>query len=69
VNDVRQETAGMQRKILGSWKQYSGRGSFRFFQWIPTNSRVSLQDPVAGTIALGDDDDEDGANSILVSLT
>ncbi len=25
MNDVRRETAGMQRKMLGSWKQYSGR--------------------------------------------
>ncbi len=31
VNDVRRETAGMQRKILGSWKQYSGREFFGFF--------------------------------------
>jgi hypothetical protein len=46
VNDVQWETAGMQRKILGSWKQYSGREFFGFFRWLPTNSRVSLQDPV-----------------------
>ncbi len=25
VNEVGREMAGMQRKILGSWKQYSGR--------------------------------------------
>jgi len=25
VNDVRRETASLQRKILGSWKQYSGQ--------------------------------------------
>jgi hypothetical protein len=53
VNDVRRETAGMQRKILGSWKQYSDREVARFFsRWIPTTSRVFLQDPVTGTIHL-----------------
>jgi hypothetical protein len=31
VNDVRRETAGLQRKILGSWKQYSGREFLGFF--------------------------------------
>jgi hypothetical protein len=45
VNDLRRETAGMQRKILGSWKQYSGRefpGFFRVdsnnFQCFPAGS-------------------------------
>jgi hypothetical protein len=40
VNDVRRQTAGLQRKILGSWKQYSGREFLGFF-------------PVAGMIDLG----------------
>jgi hypothetical protein len=31
VNDVRRETAGFQRKILGSWKQYFGREFPGFF--------------------------------------
>jgi hypothetical protein len=31
VNNVRRDTAGMQPKILGSWKQYSGREFFGLF--------------------------------------
>ncbi len=31
VNDVRRESASLQRKILGSWKQYSGRKFSGFF--------------------------------------
>jgi hypothetical protein len=41
VNDVRRETAGMQWKILGSWKQYSGpefSGFFGGFRQIPVVS-------------------------------
>ncbi len=37
VNDVRQETAWMQREILGSWKQYSGR-EFRGFFPVDSNN-------------------------------
>ncbi len=45
VNEVRQETVGLQRKILGSWKQYSGREFPGFFPvdsdnfpWFPRGS-------------------------------
>jgi hypothetical protein len=63
VSDVRRESAGLQRKILGSWKQYSGR-KFRTgillpcFRCFPAGSgdipASFLQDPVAGMIDLGD---------------
>jgi hypothetical protein len=56
VNDVRREMAGLQRKILGIWRQYSSREFPGFFpvdsdkfQWLPAGSsdfRASfLQDP------------------------
>ncbi len=35
VSDVRRESAGLQRKILGSWKQYSGR---KFPEFFPVDS-------------------------------
>ncbi len=35
VNDVRRKTAGMQRKILGSWKQNSG---WKFPGFFPVDS-------------------------------
>ena len=40
MNDVRLETTGMQRKRLGSWKQYAGREFFgEFPQDPPENHR------------------------------
>ncbi len=45
MNDVRRETAGMQRKILGNGKQYSSGEFSRFFRWIPRNSSAFWQDP------------------------
>jgi hypothetical protein len=51
VNGVRRETAGMQRKILGSWKQYSGSEFSGFFsvdsdkfQWFPAGSVRKLSE-------------------------
>jgi hypothetical protein len=45
VNDVGRETAGMRRKILRSWKQYSGRKFPGFLRWIPTIASAFRQDP------------------------
>jgi hypothetical protein len=43
VNEVRRETAGMQRKILGSWKQYSGREFPGEFQQLPVLSKRTFR--------------------------
>jgi hypothetical protein len=64
VNDVRRETAGMQRKILGSWKQYYGWGFPGFFPVDSNNFQCFsaesddfpasfLEDPMTGKIDLG----------------
>jgi len=41
-NDVRRETAGMQQKILGSWKKYSGR-EFRGFFLVDSNDSSAFR--------------------------
>ncbi len=44
MNNVLPETARMQRKILGSSRQYFGREFSEFFLWIPITSSAFRQE-------------------------